>query len=337
MAPKQSQQLALPEDPRRKVLAHYFNLQTSIQLLTNQVAHTGSRANVQTYNAAAVNADINGIGEYLSSQLEPIYYNERRQPDSAKATKVFNIPELLEMILESTEFIDILHTSETCRSIRDIIYASTKLQVRLYLRPMELPEDAEMEFESPLVNKYEARHFLFKGYSVTTKTNLTSPEELNYLAQFFDDRSYNTAEETKLYITFEEISWSRLQRRIGKSWKDTIICQPPIKHMFVIPECGCFATRNDRNKSKSISSESGFTLDELLALAKKLFKRGCIICYLTKEADKRYEKGWDETSVSEDSDEIEAPLRNVTFEAVINLPEESTGSSSSSSSSSSQG
>lgn len=130
MVPKQSQQSALPEDPKRKVLAHYFSLYSSIQLLTNQAAHNGSHANVQTYNVAAVVADIKGIGEYLSSQLEPMYYNEHRPPDSTKATQVFLIPELLEMILESTDFIDILHMSETCHSIRDV-YASTTLQVGL--------------------------------------------------------------------------------------------------------------------------------------------------------------------------------------------------------------
>lgn len=71
--------MAEGEDPKRKVLTHYFNLQSSLRLISNATNRHAQHDGKQLADtAAAVRNDINVIGDFLSSQIEPIYYNERR-------------------------------------------------------------------------------------------------------------------------------------------------------------------------------------------------------------------------------------------------------------------
>ena len=306
MAPNKSQQTAEAGDPKRKVLAHYFNLQASLRLIDRAASHNGQYGEDFTGTAAEAHSDMNGIGEFLSSQIEPIYYNERRQPNSTIATRVLQIPELLEMILEDTEFLDVLHMSETCHGIRNVIYASNKLQVKLFLKPAGQGESVQSEFSSLLV-KDKDRTYSFGGLLVGF--SICEPMDPYY---GFDE------EERILYIGFKKIKTEGNGRRIDANWNDMLICQPLIKEMEVDPECSCFASEGDESQCNSISSETGLTLGDLLKRAKTEMKKSCLWYKLADAEDQLYD-GWEyEMSPSEAEEEIYTrTFESVAFRATI--------------------
>ena len=305
MASKRSHQGSQPEDPKRKVLVQYFKLQSSLNL-ANQPSHNIQQANVLTHNASTAIADIDGIGEYLSSHVEAIYYNERRLPDSTKATEVFQLPELLEMILEHTDFIDILHMSETCHGIRDIIYASRKLQVGLFLKPVDQSDEQQMDFQSPLIRYGKKRRYYYGGYSV--EFDMGGDED-----SIDSDSEEDSVDEFSLHIRFEKVGSGHGLPRIGKSWTNMILCQPSIKTVEITAQCDCGAS--DGTDSDVVRLTKGFTLGALLGQAKKAFVRGCLWCKLAGTEDQVFD-GWEYAISSREAySKIKAPVDSVLIEA----------------------
>jgi hypothetical protein len=80
------------------------------------------------------------------------FYNERRAEDSTTAVRVFDIPELLEMILDNLDVLDLLSFYQCSRSIRDAIDASSKLQQRLSLRAA--PADSHLRLPLRYFSKF---------------------------------------------------------------------------------------------------------------------------------------------------------------------------------------
>jgi hypothetical protein len=258
MAPNKSQQTAAAEDPKRKVLAHYFNIQSSLHLIGSAASRNGQHGEDLAETAAEAHNDINGIGEFLSSQIEPIYYNERRQPNFTIATRVLQIPELLEVILDDTEFIDVLRMSETCHGIRNAIYASSKLRVKLFLKPAGQDEGQQIECNSLLINN-KRPWFYFGGLSVEFEMFTSDSTELDYV---FDSDDNSIAAERILYICFQKVKPVCNGRRVGAKWKDMFICRPPVKQLL-LQQSTCATGIHWRDNGKKISSVVGFTVREL--------------------------------------------------------------------------
>ena len=218
------------------------------------------------------------------------------------------------MILEDTVFIDVLHISETCRGIRNVIYASNKLQAKLFLKPVGEGESVQNGFSSPLIEE-KRRTFYFGGLSVDfDASDLPDPDDS---LDSDDDSIVEEAltDERKLWIRFEEDGPGHGLTQISRKWKDMLIAQPSIKHMEVTPECDCFDSVN--KPTGIITSKTGLTLADLVERAKKEMKEGCL-CKLEDVEDQLYD-GWEYyMSPAEVYHEIETnPLESVLFETTI--------------------
>lgn len=217
---------------------------------------------------------------------------------------------MLEMILKDAEFIDVLHMSETCHGIRNVIYASHKMQVKLFLRPPKENESGQDGFISMLI-KNKPRMYYFGGLSINFY--ILDPDS----APDSDDDSSEDNERTPC-ICFEKVKGRGKRPRIGAKWKDMLIAQPSIKYMKVNPRCDCSGSKSYDVQSGSIFSKTGLTLGDLLTRAKKEMKQGCICCKLDAlEEQSCY--GWDSDTIpSELLDAIEVPaFESILFEAYI--------------------
>ena len=105
-------------------------------------------------------------------------------------------------------------------------------------------------------------------------------------------------------------------RRIGKGWKDVILCQPTIKYAEVTPECGLCAS--EQADPTYLYSQTGLTLGDLLAEVKKAFERGCVWFKLQCAANELPD-GWEyEMSPEEAYEEIGTlPLDSVLIAAYL--------------------
>ncbi|KAK3686473.1 hypothetical protein LTR37_019792 [Vermiconidia calcicola] len=123
-----------PDPSHRKALAHQKNPEANIDSLITGLVQGSHDLGYLKSRLLSAKADVQGLGAYFSGFLEPLYYNERRNESSTIAMKVFQIPEILELVLANLDVEEILLASETCPVFRDTIAASSKLQTLLQLR-----------------------------------------------------------------------------------------------------------------------------------------------------------------------------------------------------------
>lgn len=128
MAPACSDSQALQEK-YRKLLRDFQTFQIELKTITN-----GDSSIAQA--SSNLNSRIDGIGEFIRSQLHPMYFNEVRADDSTIAQRVFDIQEILELILVQADFSSILAMSQVNKDIRGKIEGSSRqLQLKRYLVP----------------------------------------------------------------------------------------------------------------------------------------------------------------------------------------------------------
>ncbi|KAK3658976.1 hypothetical protein LTR56_001413 [Elasticomyces elasticus] len=125
-----------------KALEHQQRLGYAISLLRRQQAAPDSSSARANGDLAKTMEDmetcVQGLDAFFSDFLSPVFYNEK-QPlhamgDTSAAQKVFDLPELLELVLEYVEEVDILRFHQVNRSARASIDGSPRLQSRLSLR-----------------------------------------------------------------------------------------------------------------------------------------------------------------------------------------------------------
>ena len=137
------------EEQSREILVHYHELQSNITTLIAD-AHQNHWDPGRLANASlALQSNVNGIGRYQSKRVDTKFYNERRLPDSTMASKVFQIPELLELVLMNLNAFDIVNMASTCHNIRDIVDASSELQVAMFQRAANITNSEGTKFETP--------------------------------------------------------------------------------------------------------------------------------------------------------------------------------------------
>lgn len=120
-------------DEKRSVLSHRHSINERIESLLQSIQKGCSLAQIE-HEAVAVRRHISGFEEYLSKTIEPHYYAEHRKQDCTIAMEVFKIPELFELIAQNLDDVDLMGCYPVCRTFRDTIENSTKLQMNLFQR-----------------------------------------------------------------------------------------------------------------------------------------------------------------------------------------------------------
>ncbi|KAK5691510.1 hypothetical protein LTR97_011503 [Elasticomyces elasticus] len=125
-----------------KALEHQQKLGHAISLLRHQQGALGVSSERANGDVANIMADmetfVQGLDALFSDFLSPVFYNEKQpllaMDDTSAAQKVFDLPELLELVLEYVEEVDVLRFHQVNRSARASIDGSPRLQSRLSLR-----------------------------------------------------------------------------------------------------------------------------------------------------------------------------------------------------------
>lgn len=225
------------QDAERRRLSHYQQLHTHLNGIIAKVRNGVINADETLKQLQDIREHVDGVGDYMSSHLPPTCYNEVRGDSSTIAERVLNIPDVLELILLNAEVVGIVAMEQVSKSIRDIIYASPKLQIKTGLKPLSRQEGQSLSYFSP----FNEQQFLRVGLSALTRENRC---EVHIHKQ-----------KTAKLIT------------PGSRWTKTLVCQPPLKVMKAKLLCGgCWSYR----VRDTITSTSGLTLSDIYDKAQNM-------------------------------------------------------------------
>lgn len=138
------------QDITRQGLSHYQSLEADLKTTLDGIRRGTIDLEDTINQLQAIEKHVEAVGRYLSSQIEPSYYNEIRPSDSTIAERVLTIPEILELILLNANITSIVAVELASKSIRNIIYGSPKLQIKGGLKPLQPPENQPPKHHSPL-------------------------------------------------------------------------------------------------------------------------------------------------------------------------------------------
>ena len=266
------------EEQSRQSLEHYNELQLNIAILI-AAARQDQWDHKKIADAfLALQRNANGIGRYLSCQIDPKFFNERRLPDSNVANKVLQIPELLELILLNLGPFDILNVASTCHGIKNIVNASSKLQVSLFQKPTSNIGTQNDTFQTPF------GLFEFPGFTVDAS---------------FPDRPAQQGHIDAWFI-FKEKRFTL--PRVGSKIRSMFICQPAIKNMDVTVTC---RAHNYTKDMTAVFSETGLTFQDLYNVAGYILRAehfcpGCRVDTPDDKTDTKYPltRRWTPTSIA---------------------------------------
>lgn len=221
---------------KHDLLFHHQRLESTLTFLVNEVPKGGYTTEQLQSKLKAAKATSGDIGMDLKQVIDARFYNCVKLPNSTIATKVFYLPELLELILNHLSAWDILSMSQTCRFIKDAIHTYPTMPVKLCLQPAP-QENATF---TPFPDFRCPRQFSVMEYGRSSKTGA---------------RRVTVSIRTKA---------SGILPRIGSRWSKMLFTQPPIKAMKIMVPC-C-----SRGLSTTmIVSEQGLTIVDLLKTAKQ--------------------------------------------------------------------
>lgn len=230
--------VAISADAKREALNHRRELRLGLDALLDHIKK-GDLASAH-HSVLSVNEHVAGVDEFLSTAIEPIYYNEHITKEGVAAKKTFAIPELLESILQHVEALDLMRGCYAVnRTFRDTIEGSEKLQMKLFLRPA-LQGSKEV---CPIPPSYSC-HF-----------RNPSPPSTGRLHAVIGQDSSNA------FPT------------IGSRWKRMFFSQPPIYRVTAYRECdprGMLNLDNSQCPGYTFRSESGLTVGDLYEEAKRV-------------------------------------------------------------------
>lgn len=237
----------------RIVLDHQQTLQAQLKTLTSSVNNDTSKASIR-YQVSAIQRNVDGISEYLSSTLPTVLYNEHRQRFSTTASRALSIPEILELVLVHTHALHILNVSATCSELNAIIDASPKLQTALFFRPAGEPKHTATNYKfHPLVGVARFIHL-----EVDTGPHWS-----------IDD----------LDIIIELCAQSACHGlpSVGENFQKMQISQPPIYRMNFAVKCGeCYFDETDNigwaQDENELVNTTGLTFEDLYDQANEIFR-----------------------------------------------------------------
>ena len=121
------------ENRDRQALSHHRELERALTSILGKIPTDECRSDVKDALQVA-QSHISGLEKYLGHMIPTHIYNERRPDDSTAAQRTFDVPELLEMILDYLPVPAMLNFYQVNRTIRNAIDGSPKLQTKLCLR-----------------------------------------------------------------------------------------------------------------------------------------------------------------------------------------------------------
>ena len=124
----------------RSAITHQFDLEGAISKVEKHIltvaTTTGGKGDAQDI-LASLRASTAGLRHFISSLAHPLLFNERTSSIVAhrRAQEVFEVPELLEMILSFADMKSILCMMQVGRFVISTIRSSSRLQRQLHLSP----------------------------------------------------------------------------------------------------------------------------------------------------------------------------------------------------------
>lgn len=224
---------------KRDVLYHKHRIRHNLRnALTN--VRNGDSFNAQR-DILAVRDNIRGFEDYLSKTIEAKFYAEFRRKNSATAAKVFAVPELLEAILLNLDPVNLMRCYEINRTFRDAIESSSKLQIRLFLKPDPNGDYRSFPFESKHISCGCMTSQCFQiSFSALTGSPTTLP-------------------------------------RIGSRWERMLIQQPPATYAHYSAVCrpskGSSHEHTTQGQESHIIKGVGLTIGDLYDAAKPMLEQ----------------------------------------------------------------
>lgn len=249
-------------------LKNQFELEKQMSNALNQL-NSGSLTDLKATLLSA-QSNVGELSQYFSHKFRQHshFYNERRAEDSTTACKVFDIPELLEMVLQYLDVTDVLSIYQCSRNIRDSIDGSSQLQQQLSLRAA--PVNSHLHF--PLRN---LTHDLFGHPSIgfSTQEHIVQGRRRSLHERKADPIDDPTAE---VHACFYLLSGQVLPG-VGSRIRKMFITQPPIEEMYISLDCCpsyeypdyAFAPQPS-TPVREIVKKGGLTVGDLYDRTKKL-------------------------------------------------------------------
>lgn len=176
-------------------------------------------------------------------KVPPEYFAEHCPPHATGlAQKVFNIPELLEMILENLDMNHLLGVMCLNRQFHDAVEYSPKFQKRLSLVPQE-------DFHLPLNQESLPRIFMDINNGETGSSGYPAWNQEVVVAEFFDTLP-----------------------RLGPRCRRMLVANPPVKEMKAFVNC-CPMRNGGVHVEARVRNEKGVTMGDLLDMATQLMRR----------------------------------------------------------------
>ncbi|KAI7280468.1 hypothetical protein KC345_g4731 [Hortaea werneckii] len=173
--------------------------------------------------------DVEGIGKYLTHTLGENFVNgQPNEASAAKARQVFDVPELLEMILLKLPPSSIFVAQQVCQTFSALITSSSKIQHYLGLKA-----DLQSNFST-----------CFNGRSVSPWSKFQCGPEFDssgrtsaWLSRRFRDIQSEDESKPKTFEVFASFSSHSKLPRLGERCQSMLICQPPIYEMKISVAC----------------------------------------------------------------------------------------------------
>lgn len=231
-----------------------------------------------------------GLHDFVVKRISPSIHNEVKQPDSDIARKVFNIPEMLDMILSKLDIPDILKMTQVSHALKDAIGSSTKLQVQLGLRAG--PEDAHLRalsYHLPgppvsdgsfscMIENDQFCHFRSSHSGSTIDfwqlVGKCDRQEgcIMVKCQCESCPRHMLTFHSFLFVALFNVSSSEHLPNIGSAYRSMYIANPPIKQMSVTVSCchpgRMYQLHTNHHNLPSVESEDGLTIGDLYNFTK---------------------------------------------------------------------
>lgn len=204
--------VSLTDEQQRDALSHQQALEQSLEQL---MASSRLRDANPPDTFAAIQRNLHGLKDFLSQISQTAIYNEIRPAHSTTALGVFQVPELLELILAELSLHELLRMRQVSRYMKLTIEKSSRLQVKLFLRPAA----PGSHFAAPCLWDLA---FIAPGFACeaihVAEAGIKRPNDVNVKAAF-------------------QLRSKQTLPPITPTGRKMLVCQPPICEMEVKVEC----------------------------------------------------------------------------------------------------
>ncbi|PPJ53875.1 hypothetical protein CBER1_04603 [Cercospora berteroae] len=247
------------DDEFRAAVEHHASLDAALKQM-ELLANSGDTVSSEAIRAALTSARAGaaGLDSHLRNTGRPSLYTERC-PDRARglAQRVFDVPELLELILSKLPVLELLKCYRVNHQWRDAIESSVNLQRQLSLRADTLDGHFQNVFQgricgySEVLPGFGTRAFFSTHRALSSYEETLPGNEILFKAEFASTNDY-----------------FRMPKKIGARVRRMYICQPPVKELKVYLECCRYnfthhSDDHDRH-SATVTNENGLTIGDLL-------------------------------------------------------------------------